>query len=104
MVDFEAPTGPEQSGQRPAIILQESILNDALTTVIVVPLTTNLKRLLMPATLRLESGEGGLPQESVVLGYQIQVRGKARLLHRMGELTPDRLVEVQDTVLNAPGL
>jgi mRNA interferase MazF len=104
MTDFGNPSGPEQAGQRPAIILQDNPLNDALVTVIVVPITTNLKRLLMPATLRLHAGEGGLPQESVVLGYQIQVRGKVRLLHKMGELSPERFAEVQDAVLTALGL
>lgn len=104
MVDFGSPTGPEQSGQRPAVILQDDTLNDILTTVIVAPLTTNLKRVLMPATLRLGAGEGRLPQESIVLGYQVQVRGKARCLQKLGELTPERLSEVQDTILNALGL
>ena len=104
MTDFGNPSGPEQAGQRPAIILQDNLLNDALVTVIVVPITTNLKRLLMPATLRLDAGEGGLPQESVVLGYQVQVRGKARLLQKLGELSPERLADVQDAVLTALGL
>jgi mRNA interferase MazF len=60
MVDFGSPVGPEQSGQRPAVILQADDLTDVLSTVVVVPLTTNMKRLLLPATLRLNAGEGGL--------------------------------------------
>jgi mRNA-degrading endonuclease toxin of MazEF toxin-antitoxin module len=50
MVDFGPPFGPEQAGQRPSIVRQDYILNDALVTVIVVPVTTNLKRLLKPST------------------------------------------------------
>ena len=76
MTDFGTLSGPEQSGERPAVVLQDDALNDVLTTMIVVPMTTNLKRLLMPGTLRFDAGEAGLPQESVLLGYQIQVRGK----------------------------
>ncbi|MBC8137438.1 MAG: type II toxin-antitoxin system PemK/MazF family toxin, partial [Fibrella sp.] len=49
-------------------------------------------------------GEAGLAQESVVLGYQVQVRGKARLLNKIGELTPVRFAEVQNAVLRAMGL
>lgn len=49
-VDFGVPSGPEQSGQRPAILLQDDALTPALTTVIVLPLTTNLKRLALPTT------------------------------------------------------
>jgi mRNA interferase MazF len=86
------------------VVLQDDALNDALTTVIVVPLTTNLKRLLMPGTLRFDAGEAGLPQESVLLGYQIQVRGKVRLRERIGTLTPERFAEVQEAVLSVIGL
>ena len=104
MTDFGTPSGPEQSGERPAIVLQEDALNEVLATVIVVPLTTNLKRILMPGTLRLDAGEAGLPQESVVLGYQVQVRGKMRLRERIGALTPERFAEVRDAVLSVMGL
>ena len=104
MVDFGVPSGPEQSGQRPAILLQDDALTPALTTILVLPLTTNLKRLALPTTMLIPVGEGGLPQDSVALCHQIQVRGKARLLHRLGELTSERLEEVQDCLLSTLGL
>ncbi|MDQ2686398.1 MAG: type II toxin-antitoxin system PemK/MazF family toxin, partial [Armatimonadota bacterium] len=84
MTDFGEPSGPEQAGLRPAIVMQDDLLTPVLTTVIVVPLTTNLKRLTLPPTLLFHAGEGGLPQDSVALYYQIQVRGKVRLLSRLG--------------------
>ena len=83
MVNFGPPTGPEQAGQRPAIIIQQDTLTEDYVTVIVIPLTTNKKRLALPTTLLLEAGEAGLDKDSVVLCNQVQVRGKARLLsHR----------------------
>ena len=45
MVDFEAPSGPEQAGIRPAIVLQNDTLNQELVTSIVIPLTTKTNRL-----------------------------------------------------------
>lgn len=89
MVDFGSPSGPEQAGVRPAIV---------------VPLTTNLKRLLTQPTRLLYAGEGGFTHDSVVLCCQVQVRGKARLLSRLGVLSTARLIEVQEGVLNALGL
>ena len=71
MVDFGIPSGPEQSGERPAIILQDEALISALTTVIVLPLTTNLKRLALPTTRMIPAGEGGLKQDSVALCHQV---------------------------------
>ena len=104
MVDFGIPSGPEQAGVRPAILMQDDALTPALTTIIVVPLTTNLKRLLAQPTLLLHAGEGGLPQDSVALCFQVQVRGKARLQSRLGVLTPERFEQVRNGVLAVLGL
>jgi len=104
MVDFGPATGPEQAGVRPAIILQDDSLGQVFATTIVVPLTTNLRRLSLPTTLLLRAGEGGLPRDSVVLCYQVQVRGKARLTQRLGELSVGRVAEVVAELLTALGL
>lgn len=104
MVDFGTPSGPEQSGRRPAIVMQEDGVTPALTTVIVLPLTTNVRRLALPTTVLIPAGEAGLLQDSVALCHQIQVRGKARLLACLGELSPERLTEVQDCLLTALGM
>ena len=50
------------------------------------------------------SGEAGLDKDSIALCHQIQVRGKARLLELLGELTEDRLAEIQECVLNTLGM
>ena len=104
LIDFGEPSGPEQAGQRPAILMQNDTLIPSLTTVIVLPLTTNLKRLALPTTVLLPAGEGGLAQDSVALCHQIQVRGKARLQKRLGALTPERFAEIQDCLLDTLGI
>ena len=104
MVDFGPVTGPEQASARPAIILQDDSLGQIFATTIVVPLATNLRRLSLPTTLLLNAGEGGLPRDSVALCYQVQVRGKVRLMLRLGELSPERLSEVEAGLLTALGL
>ena len=104
MVDFGPATGPEQVGTRPAIILQDDSLGQVFATTIVIPLTTNLRRLSLPATLLLNAGEGGLPRDSVALCFQVQVRGKARLTQRLGELSPERLSDIEAGLLKALGL
>ena len=104
LVDFGEPSGPEQAGQRPAILMQDDTLTPALTTIIVLPLTTNLKRLALATTVFIPGGEGGLSQDSVVLCHQIQVRGKARLLKRLGDLSESSFSAVQECLLNALGI
>lgn len=104
MVDFGPATGPEQAGIRPAIILQDDLLGQVFATTIVIPLTTNLRRLSLTTTVLLNAGEGGLPRDSVALCYQVQVRGKARLTQKLGELSSGRLSEIQAGLLEALGL
>lgn len=104
MVDFGEPSGPEQAGLRPAIVIQDDVLNAALATVIVLPLTTNTRRLALPTTVLIPAGEGGLPRDSVALCHQIQVRGMARLRTRLGELPATRFAEICDCLLNTLGL
>ena len=84
--------------------MQDTALNQLFTTVIVVPVTTNTKRLEFPATVLLDAGEGGLPQTSVALCYQVMVRGKARPINRFATLSPQRLAQVQEGVLIALGM
>lgn len=104
MVDFGPATGPEQAGIRPAVILQDDSLGQVFATTIVVPLTTNLRRLSLPATLLLKAGEGGLQRDSVALCYQVQVRGKARLTRRIGKLSPARLSDIEAGIQTALGI
>ena len=102
MVDFGVPSGPEQAGEHPAIVLHDSALISALTTVIVLPLTTNLKRLALPTTRMIPAGEGGLKQDSGALCHQVQVRGKVRLLFRLDELSQERLSGIEQCLLDLP--
>ncbi len=104
IVDFGPPSGPEQAGIRPAVILQDDTLSQHLPTTIVVPLTTKVKRLAIETTLFLPAGEAGLPQDSVVLCHQVQVRGQARLLSFVGTLSDTRMREIEDRVLASIGL
>ncbi len=104
LVDFGVPSGPEQAGRRPALLFQHDSLTPGLTTVLVIPLTTNLRRLQLPCTVKIPSGEAGPDRDSVVLCHQLQARGKLRLLERIGELPLDLLSEVEECVLDTVGL
>ena len=104
MVDFGPPTDPDQAGIRPAVIVQDDSLSQVFATVIVVPLTTKMKRLEFPASVFLDAGEGGLPQASVALCHQVMVRGKSRLTQHLGTHTPERLGQILDGILTAIGL
>ncbi len=104
LVDFGSPSGPEQAGRRPVIVLQDDPVTASLPTVVVVPLTTNLKRLAIPWTVRIDAGEGGLPKDSAALCHQLQVRGKMRFIQKFGEVSDATMKQIESKVLEAIGL
>ncbi|MBN3952119.1 MAG: type II toxin-antitoxin system PemK/MazF family toxin [Nostoc sp. NMS7] len=93
LADLNPSRGSEQAGIRPVIIVQRDRLAEFTTTSLVVPLTTNLRRALIPGgTIVIPSAEGGLTQDSVVLSYQIVVIDKQRLIRKLGTLYSNYLL------------
>ena len=91
LADLGSGTGSEQSGTRPVIVVQADSINRYSETVVIIPLTTNLKRAQIPGCLLLHQGEGGLTQDSVALCYQIRVISKQRLIYQLGILPTSSL-------------
>ncbi len=99
LADLNPTRGSEQGGTRPVIIFQNDIVSQFSTTVITIPLTTNLRRASLPTCLLIPSAEGGLAQDSVALCYQLRVLDRTRLQRKLGELTPETLINLEGIVL-----
>lgn len=92
-------TKSEQGGVRPVIIVQNDIGNKYSPTVIVLPITSELKKINMPTHAIIhKSDENGLNVDSMVLAEQIRVIDKTRLLNKIGHL--DNANE-QNNIINA---
>ncbi|MEW6423866.1 MAG: type II toxin-antitoxin system PemK/MazF family toxin [Bacillota bacterium] len=92
---FPTPQGSEPMGQRPVLVIQNNICNQSrVNTVIVCPLTTNLKLAIAPGNILLNRGEGNLPRESVVNVSQVQSIDKSCLQEYIGALPSARVQEV----------
>jgi mRNA interferase MazF len=87
LADLNPSRGSEQAGVRPVILVQRQNLDRFTRTVVVIPVTTNLRRAQIPGTVLIPVGEGGLSQESVALCYQIVVIDKQRLQRQLGTLS-----------------
>jgi mRNA interferase MazF len=86
LADLNPSRGSEQAGIRPVVIVQREEIDRFTQTVVIVPLTSNLRRLNIPGTFTIPAEEGGLTQESVALCYQIAVIDKQRLIRQLGKL------------------
>ena len=76
--DLSPAIGSEQDGFRPVLIIQNDVGNNHSPTVIVAPISSQIKKVEQPTHVLLPS-ELELPEESMVLLEQIRTVDKARL-------------------------
>ena len=87
LANLDPVVGSEQGKTRPILVISESALNDVLPVVNVLPITSRKPgRRVYPNETLLPVGTAGLPNESVVLCYQIRTLDKRRLLRMFGTL------------------
>jgi mRNA interferase MazF len=84
-------------------ILQTDDLS-VLSTVVMVPLTTQLKRAGFANTVWIPANEAGQERGSVALCHQIRVLDRRKLIRRIGELVPEHLSEIEMAVAFVLGL
>ena len=104
LADLNPSQGSEQAGTRPVVIFQNDAINRFTSTVLAIPLTTNMGRASLPSCVRLPQGEGGLASDSVALCHQLRVLDKARLRRRLGAIGDQTIVAVERCVLFTLGV
>jgi len=99
LANLDPTKGSEQAGTRPIIIFQETTISKFTSTIITIPLTTNLRRAALPSCFLIPNGQGGLNQDSVALCHQLRVLDKTRLIKRLGHLDLETISELERIVL-----
>ena len=99
LANLDPTQGSEQAGTRPIIIFQENTVSKFTSTIITIPLTTNLRRAALPTCLLISNGQGGLNQDSVALCHQLRVLDKTRLIKRIGQLDFEAISRLESVVL-----
>lgn len=104
LVDLGQPREDhEQAGRRPAVALQTDDLSP-LSTVVIIPLTTQPRRAGFANTVLIPAREAGQNRDSVALCHQIRALDRRKLTHKIGELAPERLSEIELAVLFVLGI
>jgi mRNA interferase MazF len=87
--NLDPSKGSEQAGFRPVVIISGNLLNQHLPVVIVVPLTTKVKKYKGNPVLA-PGKSNGLKQESEMLIFHIRSISKDRLIAKLGSIeTPE---------------
>ena len=96
-VRFGDPGDSGPSGKRPAVVIQNDLLNSSnINTTIVSLITSNLKLGEIPWNVYLKKGTGNIPKSSVVVVSQVATVDKSRLLEKIGSLdnaTVDKILD-----------
>ncbi len=90
--DLPVPTGSGPGFRRPVVVVQSDALNQSrISTVVCVPLTSNLKWALAPGNVSLSARITGLPKDSVANVSQVISLDKSLLTERLGKLPRPKL-------------
>jgi mRNA interferase MazF len=91
--------GSEPAGRRPALIVQDDRFNaSAISTTVIVAVTSNLRLAAMPGNVRLRKGEANLPRASVVNVTQLRTVDRTRVGKVLGVLSRPRVSEVLEGI------
>ena len=90
--DLPAPVGSGPGFRRPVVVVQGEALNRSrISTVLCVPLTSNLRWADAPGNVMLSARVTGLPKDSVANVSQVLTLDRGLLTERVGKLPPAKL-------------
>ncbi len=95
-INWDPARGSEQSGTRPALIVQNDVGNHYSPTTIVLAITRTGRR--SPVVVPIAASTSGLPQDSFVHAGQVLTVDKARLIERIGAAPPGVITEVSRAI------
>ncbi len=96
--DLVPPSGSEQTGRRPVIVVSHDGFNQTAgwRSIIVVPISTSAspgRR--RPTVIEIPAGVGGLARTSFALCHQVTTLDRAKLTKKVGVLPGEVLEEVE---------
>ena len=90
--DLGEPIGSGPGYRRPVLVVQGEAFNrSAISTVVCVPLTKNVKWAGAPGNVPLKPRDSGLPKESVANASQVLAFDRAVLVERIGKVPAAKL-------------
>lgn len=102
---LDEPRGSAPGYRRPVLVIQSDHFNTSrIQTIIVVTITSQLKRADSPGNVEISQRDSGLPRRSVVNVSQMLSVDRSNFLERIGLLPRRRMEEVDDGLRLVLGL
>ncbi len=96
--DLSPVIGSEQGGTRPVLVIQNDVGNKFSPTVIIAAITSQINKAKLPTHIEINASDVGLLKDSVVLLEQIRTIDKKRLREKIGRLSDEQLLLVDDAL------
>jgi len=94
LADLREKTYCEQGKIRPVVVIQNDVGNTYSPTTIIVPLTSNIKKLDQPTHAMVTAEEStGLKSDSMVMCEQVRTIDKRRITFKIGKITCDKTMK-----------
>ena len=101
--DLSPVVGSEQGGVRPVLVVQNDVGNRYSPTIIAAAVTSKINKARLPTHIELSAEIYGLSKDSVVLLEQIRTIDKRRLKERIGFLSEQMMLRVDNALLISLG-
>jgi mRNA interferase MazF len=92
---LDPTVGNEISKTRPVIVISNDQNNQFSTTITVLPVTPARLDKIYPFEVFLPTGEANLPKDSKVKSDQVRTLDRSRFLKTIGELSKDKVMEIE---------
>jgi mRNA interferase MazF len=97
IVNLNPTKGTEQRGIRPAVIVQSDRANNVSPHTIIIPLTTNIKKAILPCHTLIKKSEG-IIKDSISMAEQIRVIDKSRVVNIIGKLSNETMKRIDKSL------
>ena len=84
LINFEPVKGSEQGRVRPALVVQNNVLNKFSPLTIVIPITSKIYSKEYPTNVLITKDDSGLKFDSTIISNQIRAIDKRRIIKKIG--------------------
>tara|TARA_Y100000310_G_scaffold203871_1_gene204124 strand:- start:3104 stop:3460 length:357 start_codon:yes stop_codon:yes gene_type:complete len=98
LVNLDPTIGHEIKKIRPCVIVQNNIGNKYSSLTIIAPITSRDLDNLYPVNVFLDKNEKGIEMDSKVLLNQIRSVDKIRLIKKLGNVSVDKMLEIDEAL------
>jgi mRNA interferase MazF len=103
--EFGIPYGSEIGYTRPVLVVQDDSFNESkIKTIVVLPLTTNLRLLDAPGNVLLRKKESKLDNDSVIVGAQLYAIDRSRFTTKISKVSKELMRQVETGMMLVLGI